>query len=75
MDVHKKSVSYCIKLADGTRPLVKTNWVEVWEWDKRIFRGSAKGFLRYCEKQVKPAVIPPEATLVSNLSAVLGIAA
>ncbi len=63
------------KRKDGTRPLREQNWVQAWNWDKLIFSGGAKQFLRFCQKRVKPAVIPPEVKMFSAVSAALGFPA
>lgn len=56
---------------DGTALHRLQNWVVAWDSSERIFDGSAKRFLTFLQKRVKPAVLPPDAALFGDLSAAL----
>lgn len=62
---------YGRKRKDGTRPFDPVNWVSVWNFKKLVFDGSAKRFLRSCEKRVQPRVVPGESASFSAVSAAL----
>jgi len=46
------------KQKDGTRRYEKHNWVSVWDYNKLMFDGTPQRFLRFCQKRVKPKIIP-----------------
>lgn len=43
---------------NGSRVYGRQNHVTVWNWKKLIFDGSAKQFLRFCQKRAEPKILP-----------------
>ena len=43
---------------DGTRPCHVGNWVTAWNFEKLIFNGTARQFLKFCRKRVRAKILP-----------------
>jgi hypothetical protein len=57
---------------DGGRHSTEVNWVTAWNWDQRIFSGTAERFLRFLEKRVKPTALPGDVAVFSAVELALG---
>ena len=59
------------KWKDGIVHYRSQNWVTTWEWKKMLFDGSAKSFLKFLQKRVKPAALPPDVGAFSAVASAL----
>jgi hypothetical protein len=59
------------KHKDGTRPYRQRNWVSVWNYERLIFNGTAKNFLRFCQKRAKPQIVPADQATFSTVGTAL----